>query len=74
MYAQLMLVRGSLISGQYDKAISRLETVTRIKPDNLDALLLLAEVYERMADKKKAISWYQKSLQFAKGTRIENGH
>jgi tetratricopeptide (TPR) repeat protein len=71
MYAQLMLVRGSLISGQYDKAISRLETVTRIKPDNLDALLLLAEVYERMADKKKAISWYQKSLQFAKEPELK---
>lgn len=71
MYAQLMLVKGSLISGQYDKAISRLETVTRIKPDNLDALLLLAEVYERMADKKKAISWYQKSLLFAKEAELK---
>jgi tetratricopeptide (TPR) repeat protein len=71
LYAQMMLVKGSLISGQYDKAISRLETVNRIKPDNIDAILLLAEVYERMNDKKNAISWYQKCLQFAKQPELK---
>ncbi len=62
LYAQMMLVKGSLISGQYDKAISRLETVNRIKPGDIDAMLLLAEVYERMGEKKKAINWYQLCL------------
>jgi tetratricopeptide (TPR) repeat protein len=62
IYAQMMLVRGSLISGQYDKAISRLKTVHSMQPVNLDAILLLAEVYERMEEKKNAISWYEKSL------------
>ena len=71
LYAQMMLVRGSLLSGQYDKAISRLETVNRIKPDDIDAILLLAEVYERMNDKKNAISWYQKCLQFAKEPELK---
>ena len=66
LYAQMMLARGSLISGQYDKAISRLETVNRLKPDDIDAMLLLAEVYERMNDKKKAISWYQKCMPLTK--------
>jgi tetratricopeptide (TPR) repeat protein len=70
LYAQMMLVRGSLLSGQYDKAINRLETVNRIKPDDIDAILLLAEVYERMNDKKNAISWYQKCLPFAKETEL----
>ena len=70
LYAQMMLVRGSLISGQYDKAISRLETVNQIKPDDIDAMLLLAEVYERMNDKKKAISWYQKCLPLAKENEL----
>jgi tetratricopeptide (TPR) repeat protein len=65
LYAQMMLVRGSLLSGQYDKAITRLEAVNRMKPANLDALLLLAEVCERMNDKKKAISWYRESLKYA---------
>ena len=71
LYAQMMLVRGSLISGQYDKAISRLETVNRIKRDDIDAMLLLAEVYERMNEKKKAISWYQRCLPFAKESELK---
>ncbi len=62
MYAQMMLGRASLISGQYDKAINRLQTVCRHQPDNLDAILLLAEVYERTGDKMHAMNWYQKSL------------
>jgi tetratricopeptide (TPR) repeat protein len=61
-YAQLMLVRGALLSGQYDKAISRLETITRIEPDNAEAIVLLADVYAYMGDKTKAVDWYKKSL------------
>jgi tetratricopeptide (TPR) repeat protein len=71
MYAQLMLVRGSLLSGQYDKAISRLETANRIKPDNLDAILLLGEVYERMNNKKMAIKWYQQSIPLVKEAELK---
>jgi tetratricopeptide (TPR) repeat protein len=66
VYAQMMLGRASLVSGQYDKAIGRLETVCRLEPDNLDAVLLLAEVYERTGDKKKAVEWYGKSLRLVK--------
>ena len=62
IYAQMMLGKGSLLSGQYDKAIDRFLSVTRIEPRNLDAILLLAEVYERTGDKTKAIGWYEKSL------------
>ncbi|HRF20230.1 MAG TPA: hypothetical protein PK977_18760, partial [Chitinophagaceae bacterium] len=47
VYGQLTLVKGSLLSGQYDKAISRLETVTRLQPTNIEAILLLADTYER---------------------------
>ena len=71
LYGQMMLVRGSLISGQYDKAINRLEMVNRIKPDDIDAMLLLAEVYERMNNKENAISWYQKCLSFVKDTELK---
>jgi tetratricopeptide (TPR) repeat protein len=63
-YAQMMLAKGSLISGQYDKAISRLLTVTRISPQNSEAMLLLADLYERTGDKKSAVAWYKKSLAF----------
>jgi tetratricopeptide (TPR) repeat protein len=66
IYAQLTLVKGSLISGQYDKAISRLQTVIRIEPGNVEALLLLADLYERTGKKAEAITWYQKSLPYVK--------
>ncbi len=62
IYAQLMLARGSVMSGQYDKAAGRLEIVNRLQPANIDAILMLADVYERMNNKTDAITWYQKSL------------
>ena len=65
-YAQLTLVKGSLISGQTDKAISRLQTVNRLQPENIEAILLLAEVYERKGDKAIAAEWYKKSLEYIK--------
>ncbi len=65
-YAQMTLVKGSLISGQIDKAISRLQTVNRLDPDNIEAILLLAETYERKGDKTMAADWYNKSLMYIK--------
>lgn len=62
IYAQMTLVRGLLVSGQYDKAISRLQTVNRLKPGYPDALLLLAEVYEQTGDKANAKLYYEKCL------------
>lgn len=66
IYAQMMMVQGSLISGQYDKAIGRLQTVNRLQPDNLEAIFMLADLYDRTGDKTNAITWYRKSLQFIK--------
>jgi len=66
LYAQMMLVRGSLISGQYDKALSRLQTINRMQAGNVEAILMLADVFERIGDKTNAVSWYQKSLQYIK--------
>jgi tetratricopeptide (TPR) repeat protein len=62
IYAQLMLARGSVMSGQYDKAVARLETVVRLQPKNIDGILMLADVYERMGNKSNSITWYNKSL------------
>lgn len=67
-YAQMTLVKGSLISGQIDKAISRLQTVNRLHPENIEAILMLAEVYERKGEKAVAADWYNKSLQYIKRT------
>ena len=70
VFAQMMLGKGSLLSGQYDRAIERFEKVTRIDPTNLDAILLLAEVYERTGKKPEAIGWYQKSLVLVKQLEV----
>lgn len=65
-YALMMLAKGSLMSGQYDKAINRLQAVNRLQPENIEAILMLADAYEKTDDKMNAISWYQKSLQYIK--------
>ena len=66
IYAQMMLIKGSLISGQYDKAITRLQTVIRMEPANDEAIFRLADIYDRTNDKANAIIWYRKSLLYIK--------
>ena len=65
IFAQLVLGHGSLISGQYDRAIDRFARVLTINPQNLEAILMMAEVYERKADKTNAIKWYSNALPLA---------
>ena len=71
LYAQLMLVRGSLLSGQYDKGISRLNTVLGLAPDNVEATLLMADLQERTGNKKLAVEWYQKSIRLIPSEEIK---
>lgn len=66
IYAHMMLGYGSILSKQYDKAISRFEKVIQLQPDNLEAIFNIAEAYERKGDVLSAIKWYEKSLQFLK--------
>jgi cytochrome c-type biogenesis protein CcmH/NrfG len=42
IYAQMVLGQGSLMSGQYDRAIDRFEKVLALQPVNLEAILLMA--------------------------------
>ncbi|OLY94999.1 hypothetical protein BUE76_21130 [Cnuella takakiae] len=62
VYAQLTLGHASLVSGQMDKAIERFQNVWKQDPKNLEAVLSLADVYERKGDKANAIVWYKQSL------------
>lgn len=71
IYAHITLGHGSVISGQYDKAIDRFEKVTRLQPENLEALIMLAEVYERKADKLSAIMWYRKAVTVVKNPDLQ---
>jgi tetratricopeptide (TPR) repeat protein len=67
MYAQKMLGIGGIVSGQYDKAVERLEKVAQSEPHDLEVLLMLAEGYERKGDKENARKWYSRA-----GDHIEN--
>jgi tetratricopeptide (TPR) repeat protein len=75
IFAQEVLGHGSMISGQYDKAITRFETVYRLSKANkdtqLESCLMLAEAYEKKTDKPSAIKWYQKSLDLIKNEEIK---
>jgi hypothetical protein len=59
LFAQYMLGVGGMISQQYDKAAARFEKVVKGQPNNLEALFKLAEAYEQLGNKEKAISWYK---------------
>jgi len=59
MYAQFMLGLGGMVSGQFDKAIDRLLKVVQHQPDNVEAILMLADAYEQHKDKANAVKWYQ---------------
>lgn len=58
MYAQFTLGLGSLMSGQLDRAVERLVKVAHNEPNNLEAVLLLAEAFERKGEKENAVKWY----------------
>ena len=64
MYAQFMLGYGGIMTGQYDKAINRLDRVVKAEPDNSEAVFLLAEAYERHGDSKQAAHWYEVGKKF----------
>lgn len=61
VYAQMTLAMGSLMSGQNEKAQERLLTVSRLQPDNAEALLLLGDLFEKKGDKASAITYYSKA-------------
>ena len=65
MKAQLVLGIGGFVSGQYDKAIDRLQKVVMAQPDNLEAIAFLADTYAAKGNKAEAIKWYQLSKRLA---------
>lgn len=66
IHAQMTLGEASLVSGQLEKALERFTTVTRLQPDNLEAIFRVAEINEQMHNNTVAVEWYQKSLPFIK--------
>jgi tetratricopeptide (TPR) repeat protein len=60
MYAQFMLGMGGLVSGQLDNAINRLLKVATYEPENAEAVLALADAFEKKNDRPNAIKWYER--------------
>ncbi len=56
----LTLSRLAIRTGQYDKAISRLEKVISIEPENTQAACLLADAYQQVGNPEKSESWMKK--------------
>jgi tetratricopeptide (TPR) repeat protein len=59
--AQLMLGVGGVVSGQFGKAIERLEKVVLAQPTNVEAVAYLADAYAGTGKKAEAIKWYNVS-------------
>jgi tetratricopeptide (TPR) repeat protein len=53
--AQLMLGKFAMMSGQFEKAIQRLEKVIYLRPRSNDVLFLLAIAHENNGNKQKAL-------------------
>ncbi len=58
--AQLMLGKFAMMSGQFEKAIERLEKVIYLRPQSNDALFLLAMAHQNLGHKDKAIELLEK--------------
>lgn len=70
VFAQFMLGFGGMVSGQNDKAIERFLKVIQLDPKNSEAIFLLAELYERAGDKKKAVEWYEQGKKFVENPEL----
>jgi len=70
MYAQLMLGLGGIESGQYDKAIPRLLKVVYYDPGNLEAVLSLAEAYEKSGNTAAAKIWYGQGIKLTNNSEL----
>ena len=60
IYGNMILGLGGKKSGQYPKAIERFLNILKLEPNNIEAMVNLAECYELSDQKFLAIEWYTK--------------
>ena len=60
IYGNMILGLGGKKSGQYPKAIERFLNILKLEPNNIEAMVNLAECYELSDQKSLAIEWYTK--------------
>lgn len=58
--ANLILGKYGIVSGQFDKAVQRFEKVLSVDSLNTDAYIYLAQAYESLGEKEKAIQTLEK--------------
>ncbi len=58
----------SIMSGQYDKAIPRLERLVKLHPQNAEGLLHLGEAYRAVGKKEEAIQAFEKCKSLLQNT------
>ena len=66
VFALTVLGYGAMMTRQYDVAIKRFGKVVALQPDNLEAIVRIAEAYEKKADTVNAIKWYSNALPVVK--------
>jgi tetratricopeptide (TPR) repeat protein len=64
--AYLILGKAAITSGQYDRAVERLERATRYDPQNAEAYYFLAEAYGATGNKEKSIKALQECKKLTK--------
>ena len=62
IYAQWTLGQASLMSGQLEKAAERFKKVSAYEPENAQAILLVADISEKLGRNEEAMEWYKKLL------------
>jgi tetratricopeptide (TPR) repeat protein len=68
----LTLGRLAVVSGQYDKAIARLEKLVKLYPDNAEGFLHLGEAYRAVGKKEEAIKAFEKCKSLLNNTEAKN--
>lgn len=69
--AQFMLGKFGMVSGQFDKAIARLEKVIYLRPRSTDALFLLAMAYQNQGNKNKALELLEKCVKIEQNPELK---
>jgi len=70
--ANLILGKYGIVSGQFDKAVQRLQKVLSVDSLNVDACLYLARAYEGMGDKAKAIETLERCKSLVNDSGFSN--
>ncbi len=70
LYAQFMLGYGAMVSGQLSRAAERFLQVAEKDPENTEAVFLLAETYENLGEKEKAVKWYSEGRKKVKNPEL----